>query len=280
MRTLGLTTLLLASVLAAWGQNPEQSSEKAAAEVDAALRARVTKFYDAFISGKFKEAYLLVADDSQDKFFELDKEQYRSCDIDLIQYSGHATQALVITKCKGDWRWEGKVFLVTFPVRSNWALIDGQWYWHYVRPTMEQTPFSSTGWRRVPPDSKDGSASILPKDFSSLAQQILSKVSVDKTSVRFSANQSSQEVVHLRNEMPGEISLTIQDPGVAGLKVSAASTKVEAHQETDVVFAWSPDNPAATPPNATVQLHIEPTNQMFPIAVTFENGLPPAPPQK
>lgn len=280
MRTLGVTTLLLASVLAALAQNPAEPSEKAAPEVDAALRARVTKFYDAFVTGKFKEAYLLVAGDSQDKFFELDKEQYKNCELDVVQYSGRATKALVITKCKGDWRVQGRVFPVTFPIRSNWELMDGQWYWHYVKPTMVQSPFSATGWVPVPPESKDGNTSILPKDFAAVAQGILAKVSVDKTSVRFSSNRPSQEVVHVRNEMPGEVSLAFRDPGIPGLKISATATKLQAHQQTDVVFAWSPDTSVKTPSNTTVQLDIAPTNQVFPIALSFEDGLSAAPVQK
>jgi hypothetical protein len=272
MRTLGLTTLLLASVLAALAQNPQQPSEKAPSEVDAALRARVMKFYEAIMAGKFKEAYLLVADDSQNKFFEMDKGDYKSCAVDVIDYSDHASKALVITKCKGDWRLQGRVFPVTFPIRSNWEISDGQWYWHYVKPTMVQSPFSTTGWVPVPPESKDGSAPILPKDFAAVAKGILSKVSVDKTSLRFSSNEASQEVIHVDNEMPGEVSLEFQDPGVPGLKISAGATKLQAHQMTEVVFAWTPDNSAKIPANAMVQLHIAPTNQVFPIAVTFENG--------
>lgn len=280
MRTLGLTTFLFASVLAAWAQNPVQASEKAPPEVDAALRARVTKFYDAIIAGKFKEAYVLVADDSQDKFFEMDKGNYRDCQIDVVQYSEHATKALLITKCKGDWRVQGRVFPVTFPIRSNWALIDGQWYWHYVKPIMVQTPFSPTGWVRVPADSKDGSVPILPKDFAAVAQGILSKVSVDKTSIRFSPNQASQEVVHIHNEMPGEVSLNFENPDVPGLKISSGATKLQANQQTELVFAWSPDASRKAPANTTVQVHVAPTNQVLPIAVTFENGSAAEPPQK
>ncbi len=281
MRTLGLTTLLLASVLAALAQNPEQSSEKAPAEVDAALRARVTQFYGDFVAGKFKDAYLLVADDSQDTFFQMGKQQYKSCELDVVHYSGHVTKAEVVTKCKGDWIVQGRSLPVTFPIRSDWALIDGQWYWRYVKPTMVQSPFSATGWVPVPPQGKDGSAPILPKDFAGAAQGILSKVSVDKTSVRFSSSRPSQEVVHVHNDMPGEVSLNFQDPAIPGLKVRAGATKLQAHQQTDVVFEWQPGDAAKTLPNITVALRIAPTNQVFPIAVIFnggaESGSPSAP---
>lgn len=280
MRTLGLTALLLASVAGAFGQPTAPIPEKAPPDVDAALRARVAKFYDAIIAGKFKEAYVLVADDSQDRFFEMDKGDYKSCAVDVVDYSDRVTKALVITKCKGDWRLQGRVFPVTFPIRSNWALIDGQWYWRYVKPSMVQSPFSKSGWVPVPAESKDGTAPIVPKDFAAVAQGILSQVSVDKTSVRFGANQASREVVRVRNDMPGEISLDIKDPGVPGLKVSAETTKLQAHQTTEVVLAWNPVNAPAAPPNSTVELHVAPTNQIFPIAVSFEDGPTVAPAQK
>ena len=294
MRTIGFSFPLLICALAAFGQTPpaatgsNEQPEKARPEVDEALRAQVNKFYGAFVAGKFKDAYLLVADDSQDKFFELDKTQYHSCEIDVVQYSEHATKATVVTKCKGEWRLQGRVFPVTFPVRSNWEIVDGKWYWHYVRPSMVQSPFSTTGWVPVPPESKDGTAPILPKDFAAVAQGILAKVAVDKTSVRFGLNQASQEVVHVRNDMPGEVSLLVQEPGVPGLKISLGQTKLQAHQQTDLVFAWSPGDAAKSLPNAIVQVRVSPTNQIFPIAVIFDNGSSgakappaqvPAPPQ-
>jgi hypothetical protein len=76
MKTLALSLVLL-SCFAALGQDSSELFDKAPPPIDEALRARVDKFYGAFIAGKFKEAYLLVADDSQDKFFELSKDQYK-----------------------------------------------------------------------------------------------------------------------------------------------------------------------------------------------------------
>ena len=81
--------------------------DKAPPAIDEALRARVGKFYGAFIAGKFKDAYSLVADDSQDKFFELSKDQYKRCEIIKINYSENFTKAAVVTSCKSDWRWHG-----------------------------------------------------------------------------------------------------------------------------------------------------------------------------
>ncbi len=92
----------------------------------------------------------MVADDSQDKFFEMPKTQYKSCEITKIQLLENFTKATVVTSCKSEWRWHGTVTLITFPLTSNWEIIDGQWYWHYVKPTMVPSPFSPTGFVPVP----------------------------------------------------------------------------------------------------------------------------------
>jgi len=59
---------------------PWVPSEKAPPEVNEALRARIDKFYGAFMKGKFREAYLLVSEDSQDAFMESSKDTYTSCE--------------------------------------------------------------------------------------------------------------------------------------------------------------------------------------------------------
>src|SRR5271154_6960023 len=87
MKTLALASILLLSACTAFGQNSSDLFDKAPAPVDEALRARIDKFYGAFIEGKFKDAYLLVADDSQDQFFALPKKQYKVCQIIRINYS-------------------------------------------------------------------------------------------------------------------------------------------------------------------------------------------------
>jgi hypothetical protein len=144
MKMIASSSLLLFCALAAFAQQAPPLVDKAPPEIDQALRARVNKFYDAFVAGKFKDAYLMVADDSQDKFFELSKDQYKGCEIIRINYTENFTQATVVTSCKRDWRFHGASTLTTFPLTSTWEVVDGQWYWHFVKPTMMATPFSPT----------------------------------------------------------------------------------------------------------------------------------------
>jgi hypothetical protein len=277
MKTLAFWSLLLLSGLTAFGQNPSNLFDKAPPAIDEALRAQVGKFYQAFIAGKFKEAYLLVADDSQDKFFELPKEQYKGCDIVKVNYTENFTKAAVVTSCKSDWRFHGSTVLTTFPLTSNWEVVEGQWLWHYEKPTMVASPFSPTGFVPVPADSTPNPAALVPKDIPGAAQAILAKVTVDKPSVHLRASEASQDEVHVRNEMAGPVKLKLDQPAMAGLTVTVGKTELKAHEETTITFEWRLDNAAKiVDSRKTILLHVEPTRQVFPITILFDN----TPPQK
>ena len=154
------------------------------------------------------------------------------------------------------------------------------------RPTMVATPFSPSGFVACSPRDRGEQAakpaSAVPKDIAGAAQRILAEVSVDKTSVRLRSDETSQDVVHVRNDMPGEVSLKLDKPDIPGLKVTLEQTELLAHEETTIRFEWSLDNPAKSEAQTmsghpVVQLHILPTGQVFPISVAFENA--PAAPQ-
>ncbi len=283
MRTSILCLALLAA-LPTFGQESADLIDKAPPEVDQALRARVDKFYGAFVAGKFKEAYSLVADDSQDKFFELSKEQYKGCEIAKTRYTPDFKQAVVVTSCKGEFRWNGVVMPTAFPLTSNWEIVDGDWYWHYVKPTMVRSPFSPTGYVPVPQDGKSGDASVLPKDIAGTAKTILANVNVDKTEVHLHSYENSHDVIHVKNNMPGAVRLDLDKLDMPGLKITVGKTTLLAHEETTIAFEWRLDDPALLcvdcakkmSGNPTVRLHIVPTAQMFPLNVIFENRSTPA----
>jgi hypothetical protein len=129
----------------------------------------------------------------------------------------------------------------------------------------------------------------MPKDIAGVARGILAKVALDKPSVQIHAYEASQDVVHVRNDMPGDVSLRMDQLAIPGLKVTLGKTTLKAHEETTILFEWRLDDPAiqclecAKKMNGrtTVQLHVEPTNQVFPITIVFFNApQPPAPAPK
>jgi len=283
MRTLALSSLLLVSGMLGLAQDSTDQLDKAPPAIDEALRARVDQYYHAFMVGRFKDAYVLVADDSQDAFLEADKQQYKACETIKIRYSANFTKATVVESCKGEWKWHGQVTPTTFPVTSSWKIEDGKWCWSYVKPTQVPSPFSPTGFVPIPPDTpqpKDGIG--VPKDMRAAAQSILSKVSVDRQYVRLRPDESSQDVIHVRNGMPGVIKLQMDQLAVPGLKITLGKSELGANEETTVSFEYRLDDPGIAcvdcakklKGTSTVALHVVPTGQTFNIAIAFG---PPGP---
>ena len=78
------------------GQAPPPASPQAPPEVDAALRARVSQFYQLEVAGKFNQALQLVAEDTKDLFVGSSKPIYRSYEIQDIRYSDDFTTARLV----------------------------------------------------------------------------------------------------------------------------------------------------------------------------------------
>ncbi len=289
MRTLSFATLLLVSGMLGRAQDSQDLVDKAPAPVEEALRARVDQYYRAFMTGKYKEAFLLVADDSQNAFLEADKQQYKNCETLRIRYTRDFMNAVVVESCNSEWKWHGLVSPTNFATTSNWEVVDGQWYWHYVKPTQVASPFSPTGFIQLPQAEaerpKDAQAPAVPKDMKGLAKNILAMVTVDKQAVHLRQDQASRDVIRVRNGMPGMITLKLEDPGMPGLKITLGKDQLQAHEEAIILFEWSPDNPAQCPdcatkirPSSKISLQVLPTSQVFPIGIVFErdpNALPP-----
>ena len=279
MKTLAAFSLLLISGILLFAQEKTEMFDKAPPAVDEALRARVDQYYHAFMEGKFKEAYLLVSDESQDAFLESDKDRYKACETIKIRYSDDFTKASVIESCKTDWKWHGVITPTTFPITSSWKIVDGKWFWYYVRPTQAPFPFSPTGFINVPPaDAADkDNASVVPKDFKAAAMGIMSQVSVDKMAVRLRPDEASHDAIRIHNGMPGVIKLQLDELVVPGLKITLGKTELAANQETTVSFDYRLDNPGIAcvdcakklKGTSPVTLRVMPTGQTFTFAVTF-----------
>src|ERR1035441_7840558 len=77
-------------------QSPPQPSPQAPPEVDTALRARITQFYQLEVEGKFNRALQLVAEDTKDLFVGSSKPTYQSFEIHSIRYSDDFAEAEVM----------------------------------------------------------------------------------------------------------------------------------------------------------------------------------------
>lgn len=283
MKTLP-AALFLATCSLGFSQESSDLFDKAPPPIDEALRARVDTFYQAHVSGKFREAFALVAEDSQDAFFAAPKAQFKKCETVRINWSEQFTKAKVVESCDGEFRFHGQTAPVKRPMSSDWKLMNGQWYWCFVKPDMRQTPFSPTGLAPITNVAPAASPGKLPSsdEVNTLAAGILQRVKVNKTTIKLRSDESSKDELHVRNEMPGAISFTVGQVAIPGLKITPAKTELQANEETTVVFEYRLDDTSiacvdcAKHIQSTVAsgLRIQPTGQYFPIEIVFAN--PPA----
>jgi hypothetical protein len=283
MKTLK-AALFLATCWLGFSQEPSDAIDKAPPPVDEALRARVDKFYQSYVTSKFREAFALVAEDSQDAFFVAPKAQFKKCETIRINWSEQFTKAQVVEGCDGEFRFHGQSIPVKRPVSSDWKLVDGQWYWCYVKPTMLPTPFYPTGVVPIPESTSAPNEGKLPSsdEIRALATHILQMVKVDKTTINLRSDESSKDELHIRNEMPGAISFTVGQVALPGLKITPAKTELQANEETTVLFEYRLDDASiacadcAKKIQSTVGtgLKIQPTGQFFPIEIVIANPPP------
>jgi len=278
------TILLPINCALLFAQTPNQAPDQASTEVDAALRARVDKFYQAFVSGKYSGAFEVVADEFKDEFIGSDKGSYRSCATTKIDYSENFTKATVLEACKGDMKWHGHNWPVTIPVTSRWKLVNGQWYWYTVKETEVRTPW---GISKVMPDQNpdSGGASkppVLPNP-TVLAKNILQLVKIDKTEIKLDPSKISQDEVQVTNGMAGTISISIDNIGQPGLTIKSDKTELAAGEKARLIVRFDPDDPSVQCEECvkrmkgvtTARILVRPTNQVFQVAVVFTKAAIP-----
>ena len=257
--------LLLISGL--WAQTQGNLLDKAPPEVDAALRDRITRFYQAHIDRKLiRQADQYVAEDTKDFFFESNKPAYLEFQIGKITYSGDFTKATAIVNCKMVVNMPGFANTpLTVPAPSTWKIENGQWVWYVDQKLGRETPFG-----RMKPAAGAPSGGGLPSLASAPDVQSLWKsVRADKSSVELSASKESFAEVTISSKMPGIISLRLDYPKTPGLEAALDRTELKAGEQARLSLRFQPQKkPAAK--EVEVRVMVEPTNQLIPIAVTIQ----------
>jgi hypothetical protein len=280
---MALTRMIPIGLLAAlvFGQSPSGLFDQAPPQLDQALRARVAKFYQAHVDGKFRVADQVVAEESKDAFFEADKTRYRGFEIAKITYSDQFTRALVLTTCDSEFITPVARFPVKMPITTFWKLENGEWFWYVdPRPQRVQTPF---GKRDAPPvepapgpggappsGGASGAATIPPRMLD--ASDVLNQVRVSSTQVKLSSFEPAAAEVTVSNRMPGVIRLSLSYAGFPGFTASLERASLGAGESAKILLDCKPADKRAKP-TLRVELRIEPTGQTIPIQVVF--AVPP-----
>jgi len=269
----------------AFAQESTFNNDKGVPESDAALRSRVKQFYSASVTGKWRDAFAVVADDMQDTYLAAPKDNYNSCETTRINYSENFTKATVLETCQGEYRWHASHIPATVPLSSTWKFVDGQWYWYHVKPTEVMTPW---GISRVKPDAPEqgdnavtAGLAAVARDPMSLARSILTQVKIDKGTVELRSWETSKDEVHIHNGMPGHVTLSVDPLTLPGLKITASKTDLDANGDSTILFEYRLDDATITcgecakhpKSTMTAMVHVQPTGQTFPVTINF--AIPP-----
>ncbi len=263
-------------------EEPRNLFDKAPPDVDQALKARVAKFYQFFVEGKFRLAEPLVAEDSKDIFFAAEKKKYKSCDQGSIAYSDNFTKAKAVVTCDTDRYMMGTKLMLKLPITSLWKLENGEWFWYVIPPsqlTEYNTPVGPA--KRPPEESGDTPAAPAPASIVRpmiSPEQVMKAVRADRDSVDFNTTKSSTQEIHLKNTLSGNVTLTAST-SIPVLSAKPAKTEMQPGEELTIVLTFEPQDPAIGCPDCLshpqdrkageVALRVEPTGQLIPIQVRF-----------
>jgi hypothetical protein len=251
---------------------PAPASPKAPPEVEAALRARVTQFYQFEVEGKFYQALQLVADDTKDYFVSVNKSTTVSFQIGSIQFSDNFTKAEVVVTVHRIVPLEGFMGHPLF-MRDpgHWKLERGEWcYYTIPRSGLDATPF-----RRIlrpgttlPTAMPPGAPSALPPAQDNLPKGL--GLTADKPSVRLKSSGPSSEQVAISNPSPWPMALSLTDPKIAGLTVTLDRLALKPNEKAILSIQSSGGVQIPKAP-FTISVKVQQTNQIIPIQVSFVN---------
>jgi hypothetical protein len=251
--------LPLAATLLA--QNPADLFNQPPAEVDKALRERIAEFYQDHVTGQFRKAEELVAEDTQEFFYNTNKPRYDSFEISRIDYSDNFTRAKATVLCEQNVLAPGFGGKFKVPTPSTWKLENGKWYWYVDQSTLNDTPFGRL--KAVPADGKSAHASA-PPPLSSLgsADFALGKIKVDKDSLALKAGESAQ--LTLANAAPGLMTVTWAK--TEGFEITPGRVDLKAGEKATVTVKAL----AGAPKASALRFQIMPTMEQVAVKITVE----------
>jgi hypothetical protein len=262
------------SLVVAFACLPLLAQEKPPADVDEALRARIGKFYQAHVDGKFRVAEQLVAEDSRDFFFEMEKQRFLSFEPSQVTYSDNFTKAKAITVVSAEWRIARMGTMIVKPEKiSYWKLDGGQWFWYRFVEKYVDTPFG----RGVVPDPKDLEAERKTASFKKVSPaEVLGQVKVSGSAVALNSFEPASGELTVSNNLPGQVTVEVNYPPMDGLTITVDKQVLKSGESAKVLFDCKPKT-SAPKGTITANIVVQPLNQVFPITVTFAVPRPARP---
>jgi hypothetical protein len=239
----------------AWAQQPSP----AAAEAEAALRARVEEFFKLQVDKKYRQAEAMVAEDTKDDYYNGNKFNIKGFTIEKMELLDDNTRAKVTIKAKVTLNMPG-TGTVDFeaPSATLWKLENGAWVWYSDSTGAVQTPFGAMKPQKEP--GKNTSQG-LPVNVPSISA-IQSLVKIDRNVVEL-ARDGSPQTVTVSNGLSGGVDIELIPARIEGLKTEVRKRHLEAGEMTTIEFRATGGGSA----NQVVKILVSPVGVQFDVQV-------------
>jgi hypothetical protein len=258
MRSLAIIALLASAAAA---QDTSELFNRAPKSVDDALRARISEFYEAHVSGEFRKAEALVAEDTKDFFYDHDKPRYLGFEIKTIEYSDGYTRAKATILLEQRIMlpgFAGKVMKV--PTPSYWKIEDGKWCWYVDMAKLNETPFGIM--KPGPPAKGDASPEAVIANLPTNTDQLMNLIRADKSALTLSAGESGQVVID--NGMKGPVTVSVEGK-LLGVEAAFDRDTIPAGEKATLTVKT-----AAGAQSGALNVRVLPIGKVMPIKVTVQ----------
>ncbi len=258
-------------------------------DIDQALRANVTEFFQDFIDGKFRQALNLVAEDTQDKYFSSPKAEITAFKINAVEYSGDFANAAVKMTVTQVLKLKAEGFLqdskIDSPMETTWKIERGKWVFY-------EKPKGAGAWATPMGPSADLAAQaaadktaaadrkkINDDTMQAEAKKILDQIGQTATAtgvtpgeVTLALDKPSSAKVVFHNGAPGSLSLSLLGlpTDLPGFRAVLAKQNVHANEDTGVELVYDPASGQPQVPFITIHVIVQPFGVDFPVRVNFE----------
>lgn len=264
-----MSRLLVLATLAAV-MLPAQEVVKIAPEKEADLRGRVAKFWDGFVSAKYRASDAYVSAESKEEFFSWPKKKIRGYTIEKIYYSEGGKAAKVVTYVDTTLAMMGVGSMdIKQPVETWWREEEGTWFWFMPKNQMRDTPFG-----KMESNAQSGETPLIPTGQMDLRnpdlKALMAQVRPDRQDVSFVLGEEKEERVKFTNAMQGVVILTIDSPPAEDITFELSSKTIPRQGTADLIVHYKPTkkaDPDAEPITKIVRVGVAQTGKMYAIKV-------------
>ncbi len=259
MRTLFKAGLLAAMV---WAGQAQSIFRKAPPDVEEALLARVQQFYSLYEQAKFRQAEVVVAEESRDLYYGMSKVPIRGFHVENIEWADDFQSAKVLVSCRYVTPRTATAEIYV-PVTGNWTRRNGQWFLLIV-------PRTTSPWG---PMRFDDPSKSKPEPFQRPTVEAVTtggfRVVPEKLMFAGAGPGPVSRTVVISNNMPGPLRLEIEDTKLPGLALTLSDKTVPAKSQVTLQAKYNPEAGKLSGTHE-IKISVQPINQSITIPLQFE----------